>query len=322
MAGGTTVRCLAVALCLLAIADAASAQDFPSRPIRMINPFQAGGGLDVASRIIQPAMSLRLGQQLIIDYRPGASGTVGAGAVAHAAPNGYTILITTSGPVVNSMQTPINYDVKTAFQPISRVMTAPLFLVISESSTIKSVDELIKRGKDQSQKTSFGHPGIGTATHFAAALFTSMTGGNFVGVPYKGAAPQAQDTIAGHVQFGFLSAPDALSQLGRGLRALAVANAKRTPLAPDVPTVSEAGVSGYAFELWYGLFAPAQTPRPIVDKIRDALIAALNDETVKARFLALGMVPDPTTPEEFATIVRTQAETDIKLVESLGLRSN
>ena len=300
------------------IASAGAAQDFPARPIRMVNPFQAGGGLDVAARIIQPIMAQTLGQQIVVDNRPGGGGTVGAGQVAHAPPDGYTILITTSGPVVNSLQAPINYDVKTAFQPISRVMTAPLFLVVAESSPLRSVADLIARGKDR--ETSYGHPGTGTATQFAAALFSSMTGSKFVGVPYKGAAPQAQDTIAGHVQFSFLSAPDAMPQLGRGLRALAVASRERTPLAPEVPTISASGVPGYTFDLWYGLFAPAGTPRPIVERLRAALLAAVGDDNVRARFLSLGMVPDPTTPDEFAEIVRKQAETDAGLVKALGLK--
>ncbi len=316
------LRLLGASFGLIGIAGAAVAQDFPTRPVRMINPFQAGGGLDVAARLIQPIMSQKLGQQVVVESRAGAGGMVGAGAVAHSPPDGYTILITTSGPVVNSLGAQINYDVKTAFQPISRVMTAPLLLVVAETSPIKTVADLIARGKDASQKTSYGHPGVGTATHFAAALFTSMTGANFVGVPYKGASPQATDTIAGHVEFSFLSAPDAMSKLGRGLRALAVASLKRSPLVPEVPTIAEAGVPGYEFELWYGLFAPAGTPHPIVEKIRQSLLAALADEMVKSRFLELGMVPDPTTPEEFAAVVRIQAETDIKLAAVLGMKTN
>lgn len=316
------LRVLAASLGLIGIAGAAVAQDFPTRPVRMINPFQAGGGLDVAARLIQPIMSQELGQPVVIESRPGAGGMVGAGTVAHSPPDGYTILITTSGPVVNSLGAQINYDVNTAFQPISRVMTAPLLLVVAESSPLKTVADLIARGRDPKQQTSYGHPGVGTATHFAAALFTSMTGTNLVGVPYKGASPQATDTIAGHVQFSFLSAPDSISKLGRGLRALAVASLKRSPLVPDVPTIDEAGVTGYQFDLWYGLFAPAGTPRPVVEKIRRSLLAALADETVKSRFLELGMVPDPTTPEEFAAVVRRQADTDIKLATSLGLKSN
>jgi tripartite-type tricarboxylate transporter receptor subunit TctC len=319
---GLFAKLITAGLSLSVVLGSAAAQEYPSRTIRLVNPFQAGGGLDVAARMIQPIMSQRLGQQIIIDNRPGAGGTVGAGLVAHSASDGYTILITTSGPIVNSLQAPISYDVKSAFQPITQVMSAPMFLVVPESSSIRSVSALIARGKDTKQATSYGHPGAGTATHFAAALFTSMTGSNFVGVPYKGAAGQAQDTIAGHVQFSFLSAPDAMSHLGRGLRALAVTSLKRTPLAPDVPTISEAGVPGYQFDLWYGLFAPANTPRPIIDRIREALIAAVSDETVRSRFLAVGMVPDPNTPEDFAAVVQKQMEVDTNLVKLLGLKHN
>ena len=318
---GLLARSIAVGACLVALLGSSAAQDFPSRVIRLVNPFQAGGGLDVAARLIQPIMAQKLGQQIIIDNRPGAAGMVGAGQVAHAEPDGYTILITTSGPVVNSLQAPINYDVKTAFQPISRVMTAPLFLVVPQDSPLKSVSDLIALGKNSGRITSYGHPGVGTATQFAAALFTSMTGSNFVGVPYKGAAGQAQDTISGQVQFGFLSAPDAMSHLGHGLRALAVATPARTPLAPDVPTISEAGVPGYEFDLWYGLFSPAGTSRPIVERIRAALAESVADPTIRSRFLAVGMVPDPNTPDEFAAVVRKQMEIDTKMVKLLGLKA-
>ena len=250
---GPSLRLLAVSLAIATIAGAAAAQDFPTRPVRMINPFQAGVGLDVAARLIQPIMSQKLGQQVVIESRPGAGGMVGAGAVAHAPPDGYTILITTSGPVVNSLGAQINYDVKTAFQPISRVMTAPLLLVVAETSPIKTVAELIARGKDASHKTSYGHPGIGTATAFRRRAVYLDGGREHHRRALQGRIAASNRHDCWHVEFSFLSAPDAMSKLGRGLRALGVASLKRSPLVPDVPTIAEAGVPGYEFDLWYGL---------------------------------------------------------------------
>jgi tripartite-type tricarboxylate transporter receptor subunit TctC len=311
-----------IAACLVLAHSAQASETYPKSLVRLVNPFQAGGGVDVAARLIQPGMIQSLGQQVIVDNRPGAGGMIGAGLLARSPADGYTIMISTSGPVINSLQSPITYDVNTAFQPISRVMTAPLFVVVAQDSPLRTIADLIARGKDTSQVTSYSHPGIGTATQFAAALLGSMTGSNFVGVPYRGASGQAQDAISGQVQFTVLSAPDAMSRLGHGLRALAVASKKRTPLAPDVPTIDESGVPGFEFDLWYGLFAPAGTPKPVIEKLHSALVSSLADEKIRLRFLALGMVPDPTTPDEFVAIVQKQTEVDKKLVSVLGLKAN
>jgi len=194
--------------------------------------------------------------------------------------------------------------------------------VVPEKSKLKTVGDLIAAGKDPSQVIRYGHPGPGTATHLATALLNKAAGTNFVGIPYRGSAGQVQDTISGELQFGLLAAPDALSRRNDGgLRILGVSDGTRSVLAPDIATIAEQGVPGYDVALWHGLFAPAQTPRPIIERLRSALASAQKDEGVRARFLGLGMEPVLDTPEEFAKIVRTQQEKDSALVKGLDLKT-
>lgn len=298
----------------------ATADDYPSRIIKLVVAAPPGGGIDIVGRLIEPTMSQNLGQKVVVDNRPGANGIVGATFVAHAPPDGYTVFISIAGPVTNALNVPISYDVKTAFQPISRVMTSPFFLVVPQSSKIKTVAELIAAGKDPKETIHYGHPGLGTVTHLATELFGKMAGAKFVGVPYRGSAAQVTDTLSGQVQFGLLAAPDALSRRNEGLRILAVSSAERSALAADIPTIAESGVPGYDVALWHGLFVPAGTPRPIVERVRSALAAAQQDEAIRARFTALGMVPVLDTPEQFATIVQNQLEKDAALVKELDLK--
>ena len=294
-------------------------EEFPSHVVKLIVPGLAGGGIDIVARLVEPAVSRNLGQRMIVDDRPGGNATVGAALVAHAAPDGYTILISTSGPIINALGAEITYDADASFQPISRVMASPFFLVVPQNSKFRTVAELVAAGKDPSQIIRYGHPGPGTATHLATALLDKMAGTHFVGIPYHGAAGQANDTINGQLQFGLFAAPDALSRRDSGFRILAASSAKRSMLAPDIPTIAESGVPGYEAELWHGLFAPAQTPLPIIERIRQALASALQDESTRSRFLALAMVPTLDTPNEFAAVVKSQKEKDLALVKSLKL---
>ena len=293
-----------------------------SRIVKLVVGAPAGGGIDIVARLIEPVMSQSLGQKIIVDNRPGANQSIGAGFVAHSPPDGSTVLISTSGPVTNALNAPVSYDAATAFQPISRVMNSPFFLVVPEKSKLKTVADLIAAGKDRTQVIRYGHPGPGTATHLATELLNKMAGTNFVGIPYRGSAGQIQDTISGELQFGLLAAPDALSRRNDGgLRILGVSDGTRSVLAPDIATIAEQGVPGYDVALWHGLFAPAQTPRPIIERLRSALASAQKDEGVRARFLGLGMEPVLDTPEEFAKIVRTQQEKDSALVKGLDLKT-
>jgi len=313
-------RTLLVGALIASAYGVATADDYPSRIIKLVVAAPAGGGIDIVGRLIEPTMSHNLGQKIIVDNRPGANGIAGATFVAHAPPDGYTIFISVAGPVTNALNAPISYDVETAFQPISRVMTSPFFLVVPASSKIKTVADLIAAGKDAKETIRYGHPGLGTVTHLATALLGKMAGANFIAIPYRGSAGQVQDTLSGQVQFGLLAAPDALSRRNDGLRILAVSSAERSALAPDIPTIAESGVPGYDVALWHGLFAPAKTPGPAVERVRNALAAAQQDEATRARFAALGMVPVLDTAEQFATIVKNQLDKDAALVKELDLK--
>jgi tripartite-type tricarboxylate transporter receptor subunit TctC len=257
----TLVKTLLAAVLLVTTHGFARCQDFPSRIVRLVVGAPAGGGIDIVARLIEPTMSQRLGQKIIIDNKPGANQSLGAGFVAHAPPDGYTLLISTAAPVTNALNASISYDAATAFQPISRVMSSPFFLVVPQNSKLRTVAELIAAGRDPAQVIRYGHPGAGTATHLATVLLNKMAGTNFVGIPYKGSAGQVQDTINGELQFGLLAAPDALSRRNEGLRILAVSSAARSALAPDVATVAEEGVSGYDVTLWHGLSNAASDRR-------------------------------------------------------------
>lgn len=308
-------------LAVLAMAfwgQGAVAQSYPDRPITMVNPYAAGGAIDITARFVEPIMSRELGQQIVMENRTGGNGFIGGSIVARSNPDGYTLLVTASGPVLNTLNQVISYDPKTAFQPVGRVVTTPAFVVVAENSPIKSLAQLVSMGKDGKHVT-YAHSGIGTGTHMAAGLFAVKTGATFTAVPYRGTGPQVTDLIAGTIDFCFLPAGDALPRLGKGLRALAVTTVQRSSLAPDVPTVAEAGVPNYEFSQWYGMFVPSATPRPIVEKVNAALAKALRDEGIKARFLDFGLLAEPISVDEFTQIVKQQAEIDRAIAIQLGI---
>ncbi len=200
-------------------------------------------------------------------------------------------------------------------------MTSPFFLAVPQDSKFHSVAELLAAGRDPTQTVRYGHPGPGTTTHLATALFNDMAHAHFVGIPYHGAAGQATDTMNGQLQFGLFAAPDALSRRNAGLRILAVTSARRSPLAPDIPTVAESGVPGYEAELWHGLFAPAHTPNPVVDRLHSALAAATHDAAIGSRFKTLGMIPVIDTPEQFRKIIAEERVKDLALARTLNLKT-
>lgn len=300
---------------------ASFAEGYPSRLVKLVVPGLAGGGVDIVARLIEPGLSKDLAQTVIVDDRPGGNATVGAAVVAHAPPDGYTVLISTSGPIINALGETLTYDPARDLLPISRVMTSPFFLAVPQDSKFHSVVELLGAGRDTTQTVRYGHPGAGTATHLASALFNAMAHAHFVGIPYHGAAGQATDTMNGQLQFGLFAAPDALSRRNAGLRILAVASAQRSPLAPDIPTIAEAGLPGYDAQVWHGLFAPSHTPAPVVERLRRALAAATGDSTVRSRFRMLGMLPVLDTPSEFQEAIAEERAKDLALARTLNLKA-
>jgi tripartite-type tricarboxylate transporter receptor subunit TctC len=325
----TKVRCiqmsLAVALCIaasIALFAPASAQVYPSRPITLVVPFPAGGGVDAMARITAERLTVALGQQIIIDNRGGAAGVIGTRAAAKAAPDGYTLVMSTSGTTSINPSLYVNpgYDPLKDFAPIGLVAATPIVVMAHPSFPANSIAELIALAK-RDDKLDVGTPPPGTENYLAAELFKAMTGINMTIVSYKGTGPLTNDLVGGHIAVAFNTIAPALGNIQAGhLRALAVAGRARSGLLPDVPTVAESGLPGFEAAVRYGVLAPAGTPRPIVERINAELRTIVSADETRARIAAQGGEPLVATPEEYAAdIAREQAKWGV-LIKKLGLR--
>ena len=325
----TKMRCiqmsLAVALCIAAsivLFVPASAQVYPSRPITLVVPFPAGGGVDAMARITAERLTVALGQQIIIDNRGGAAGVIGTRAAAKAAPDGYTLVMSTSGTTSINPSLYVNpgYDPLKDFAPIGLVAATPIVVMAHPSFPAKSIAELIALAKRE-DKLDVGTPPPGTENYLAAELFKAMTGINMTIVSYKGTGPLTNDLVGGHIAVAFNTIAPALGNIQAGhLRALAVAGRARSGLLPDVPTVAESGLPGFEAAVRYGVLAPAGTPRPIVERINAELRAIVSADETRARIAAQGGEPLVATPEEYAAdIAREQTKWGV-LIKKLGLR--
>jgi len=298
-----TVLAAAVAIAAVAaVTPAATADDYPSRPIELIVPYPPGGGNDVLARLVAAKMSAALNATIVIENRAGAGSTIGTRDVARSKPDGYTLLIATSSLAINpSLYPDTAYDPQKDFSPVGLIGASPNLVLVHPALPAHSIAELIALAKEQPGKIDFASTGIGTSTHLAAALFAAMAKVTLTAVPYKGVAPALTDLIGGQVALMFCPMAGAFGFVRSGdVRALAVTGAHRSALFPDVPTVAEAGLPGYEAVLHYGIVAPGGTPSTIVGKLNAALNAALADETVKARLAVDGAEPLPGTPEAYA----------------------
>jgi tripartite-type tricarboxylate transporter receptor subunit TctC len=295
---------------------------YPNKPIRMIVPFPPGGPTDVLGRIVAQKLSESLGQQVVIENRPGASGMIGAEMVAKAPPDGYTLLTNASLHVINpSLYPQMNFDALRDFAPVSLIAQVPLILVVNPGLPAKSVAELIALGKAQPNLLNFGSSGNATAPHLAGESFKIATGVQMQHVPYKGSAPALTDLIGGQVQLIFDSMPSAMPHVKSGkIKALAVTTAKRSPTVPDLPTIAESGVPGFAISTWYGVWAPAGTPRDIVNKISAEIATALQQPAVRERLASLGAEPVGNTPDEFAAYCQSELPKWAKIVRESGAK--
>jgi tripartite-type tricarboxylate transporter receptor subunit TctC len=281
----------------------AAAQDYPNRAITLVVPYAAGGGNDVMARIVGEKMSRTLGQQIVVENRPGAGGAVATRAVAKAAPDGYTLVIGGTGSLaVNpSLYANAGYDPRKDFSPVGLIGTSAMIVLVHPSVPAKSMTELIALAKQDPGKLNYASAGVGSGIHLAAELFATMAGVKLTHIPYKGTGPALSDLIGGHVSIYFSSLPSAIGIAKEGkVRPLAVTGAKRSDIFPDLPTVAEAALPGYEAVLRYGIVAPAGTPRAVVDKLNAALRAALDDPDTKARMARDGTEPVPSTPEQYA----------------------
>jgi tripartite-type tricarboxylate transporter receptor subunit TctC len=295
------------AVLLLALAPAAAADDYPNRPVRLIIPFPPGGSNDVVGRLVAQQLSAKLGQQVYVDNRSGAGGTIGTEACATATPDGYTICVISIAHAVNPALYSLKYDPIKSFTPISIFATGPNVLVVNPTSPVKSVKELVALAKQKPGELNYASAGVGSFQHLGAELFKLQAQVNIVHVPYKGGGPAMQDVIAGHVKIMFSSLVQTTPFIKSGqLIALGTGGAKRSPVLPDVPTIAEAGVPGYVADNWWGLAAPAGLPAPVLEKLFTATQAALKAPELQAQFEREGAATVEMTSAEFADYIKTE----------------
>jgi tripartite-type tricarboxylate transporter receptor subunit TctC len=291
-----------VATLLAFIASSAWAQAYPVRPIRMVVPFAAGGVVDATARLLTPKMSELLTQPVIIDNRPGAGGNIAADLVAKSSPDGYTILITTHGHAISpGLYKKLPFDAAQDFAPITQIASSFLVLVSTPGLSVGSVKELVSLARAKPGRLNFGSTGLGAPPHLVGELFKQSTGIDIVHVPYKGDAPMYQALLGGEVDFAFGPLGNAIGHIRSGkLRALGMTGSRRSSVIPEVPTMAEAGVPELELTGWLGLFAPAGTPRPVIERLHAALVSTISSPEVRERFPALGYEPVGSTPEDFS----------------------
>ncbi|HEY0223590.1 MAG TPA: tripartite tricarboxylate transporter substrate binding protein, partial [Pseudolabrys sp.] len=306
---------------LLALAAPAVAAGYPNRPVSVVVAFTPGGPSDVLARIVGKQMELLLGQPFIIENRPGAGGNIAADSVAHAAPDGYTLLMGNNSILATNeaLYKKITYSPQQDFAPITLIGTQANILVVNPDVPAHSLMELIALAKAQPGKLNFASSGYGAAAHLAGELFKTQANVDIVHVPYKGAAPALQDVIGGREQMMFATAASVVGQIKGGqVRALAVTTLKRTAVLPDVPTMDEAGLKGFEASTWHGLVAPAGTPPDIIAKLHDAAIKALADPGVQASLGQLGVDIVGDTPEQFGAYIKSEIPKWTAIVKASG----
>ncbi len=306
-----------------AAASAVHAQSYPTRPIRMVVHFPAGGPTDLVARLLGQKMSETWGQQVIIDNRPGAGGVVGVESVVRSAPDGYTLLFATSGSmsITPAIGTKTPYNVFTDLAPVSLVVINPQILVLHPSVPANNVRELVRLAKGKPGQINYASVGVGSPQHLGGEMLKSTTGIDMVHIPYKGTAPAVTDLLAGQVSLMFNSMPSVLPQVRAGrLKGIAVSTAKRSAAAPDIPSVAESGVPGFNYATWYGLFAPAATPKDVVAKLNAETVRIMQDPGVAQRLMSEGAEPAPGTPEELAKYMRAEFEQWKKTIAAAKLK--
>jgi tripartite-type tricarboxylate transporter receptor subunit TctC len=300
------------------------AQSYPAKPIRTIVPFPAGGGIDTVIRLLGPKMSESLGQPMLVDNRSGASGTLGTELVAKAPPDGYTLLATFSSHAQNQiLYRSLPFDTLRDFAPITVFGTVPNILVANPALPVKTVKELVALAKKRPGEILYASIGPASPSHLTAELFNSMAGIKTTHVPYKGAAPSMVALVAGETQLTFTTVLVAVPYIKAGkLRAVGVASLKRSPALPDVPTIDEAGVKGFDSTAWWGLLAPAKTPRAIIDRLHSVTVATMKLPEMRDRLNQLGAEPAGHTPEAFDQLIRDDIAKWGKVVRALGITAD
>ena len=320
---GWTRRVL-LAFAVIVVALPVHAQNYPVRPVRMIVPFSPGGATDVPARILAQRLSEAFGHQIVIDNRPGAGAVLGTDAVAKAPPDGYTLLLTATTHVISaSLYKKLPYDAIRDFAPVMLIGSGPNVLTVHPSLPAKNVRELISLAKARPGKIDYASSGNGSAQHLFGALFMSLADIRMMHIPYKGSAPATTDLIAGQVSVGFPGIALVLPHTKAGrLRALAVTSAERSKAMPDVPSIAEAGVPGYAATLWLGLLAPRGTPPQIVQKLFDEIAKLLRQPEVESAYLATGTDVTISNPEQFGLFVKAEYDKWAKVIKAVDAQVN
>ncbi len=306
---------LAFGLCV-----AAQAQEFPTQPIRLVIPYAPGGGSDILARPVAQEMQEKLKQAVIVDNRGGAGGNIGAAQVAKAPPDGYTLLVANNSHTINPfIYKEPGYDLAADFAPISVLATSPAILVVPESSTARSISDLIANAKKKPNSLNFGSPGVGTPGHLASVLFNRQAGIEATHIAFKGTGPTTVAVLAGEIDYAWLTPAAVEPHVKTGkLRALAVSSKARFPAFPNVPAVAESklpGLADFEVEIWWGVLAPAKTDPKVLDKLHAAITEAVRDPKMQQRWLGQGMVPHATTRAEFAALIRSDLAKYQKVVK-------
>jgi len=322
----TVIKTACILALVLAIATPAitQAQNYPNRPIRMIVPFSPGGAADTPGRMLMQRVSEALGQQVVFDNRPGAGGTIGAEAVAKAAPDGYTLLLISNTHLISaSLYKNLTYDAVTDFAPVLQFGDAPNVLVVNPSLPAKSVRELIALAKANPGNINYASSGNGSSQHLFCALFGSMAGINMFHIPYKGSARATTELLSGEVKVGCPGIAGMMQYIKDGrLRALAVTGAERSAELPDVPTIAEAGVKGYEASLWLGILGPAALPKDVIAKLNTTISGILKQPDTQASLRKVGTEIVYRSPEEFGKFLRAEQQKWSKVVKEIGLKVN
>lgn len=308
--------------CLIAASTAAYAQDYPTKPVRLVVGSTPGGGTDITARIIAPKLSEYLGRQVVIENRAGATTTIGGEHVARSAPDGYTLWMGVSSLTINPhILKNIPYDAVKDFAPVSQVAVVPNIIISHPALPARTVKELIAFARPRPGQINFASGGPGSSQHLAMELFLSMTGLKIVHVAYKGQGPALLDLMAGHIHLMMSNILSALPPVRSGrLRAIGLTGLKRSSVAPDVPTIAESGVPGYEVMQWYGILAPANTPRDVISRIHAATVRTVQDPVIKERFNRDGAETVGSTPEEFAAVISADLKKWGKVVKDAGIK--
>ncbi len=317
-----TRRFLLLAAAALLAAGAAHADTFPTKPITLIVPFPAGGTTDVLARALAERLTLSLGQTVIVESKPGAGATLGADLVAKARPDGYTLLVgAVHHTIASAVYKKLPYDFQRDFAPLTTIAMVPNVLVVNAASPAKNVADLVALGKASKDRLSYGSNGNGTAQHLIGTQFENLTGVDLLHVPYKGSGPLTTDLLGGQVSMSFDTITPVLPHVKAGkLRALAVTTAKRSSVLPEVPTLAEAGLKGFDIGTWFGVLAPAATPKEIVARLSDEMIKAIHSSEFKKRMDEIGAEPIGDTPDQMARRIKDETEKFAGLVKRANVQ--